>query len=307
MDEILKRDQNHVTVLAGVTDGVDKDIVMLRVDPITKKLLVKGNGDIPSGARIWEIPFVNATEDGFTTSDAFLFEGQEEQLQISSRNPNGIGAANFTIEDGFRVVEFHNSGLDAHAGYFVTDDFSTGTSGVDSFVGSFGSDRNGFAVKYDQSDEAAWGYVLYKQTDGFIYDPLYPVNFQDSLYFAGETYAQHVNGWASASPSMVLGTGAGTSPTSSIQGTDTGMRIVITTGTTPATNATVATLTFNRPYAIRPIVVISAGNAAAAARAATVHCDAPDGGTFTIKVAATALSASTAYAWNVHVIGQEII
>jgi hypothetical protein len=216
------------------------------------------SGGVPTSARIWEIPFVNATEDGYMTSDAFLFEDQEEQLQISSRNPNGIGAANFTIEDGFRVMEFHNSGLDAHAGYFVTDDFSTGTSGVDSFVGSFGSDRNGFAVKYDGSDDAAWGYVLYKQADGFIYDPLYPINFQDSLYFAGETYAQHVNGWASASPSMVLGTGAGTSPTSSIQGTDTGMRIVITTGTTPATNATVATVTFNRPYAIRPFVVFSA-------------------------------------------------
>lgn len=45
MDEILKRDQNHVTVLAGVTDDVDQDIMMLRVDPITKRLLVKSAGD----------------------------------------------------------------------------------------------------------------------------------------------------------------------------------------------------------------------------------------------------------------------
>jgi hypothetical protein len=44
MDEILKRDQNRVTVLAGVTDDADLDIVMLRVDPVSKKLLVKATG-----------------------------------------------------------------------------------------------------------------------------------------------------------------------------------------------------------------------------------------------------------------------
>ncbi len=44
MDEILKRDQNHVTVLAGVTDDADQDIMMLRVDPTTKRLLVKATG-----------------------------------------------------------------------------------------------------------------------------------------------------------------------------------------------------------------------------------------------------------------------
>lgn len=44
MDEILKRDQNFVTVLGGITDDSDQDIRMLRVDPITKRLLVKATG-----------------------------------------------------------------------------------------------------------------------------------------------------------------------------------------------------------------------------------------------------------------------
>lgn len=44
MDEIILRDQNRVTVLAGVTDDSDQDIVMLRVDPITKRLLVAAVG-----------------------------------------------------------------------------------------------------------------------------------------------------------------------------------------------------------------------------------------------------------------------
>ncbi len=42
--EIIKRDQNFVTVLAGITDDSDQDVTMLRVDPITKRLLVKATG-----------------------------------------------------------------------------------------------------------------------------------------------------------------------------------------------------------------------------------------------------------------------
>lgn len=43
MNEILKRDQNHITVLAGVTNDSDLDITMLRVDPTTKRLLISAD------------------------------------------------------------------------------------------------------------------------------------------------------------------------------------------------------------------------------------------------------------------------
>ncbi len=39
-DEILLRDQNHVTVAAGITNDSDQDVTMLRQDPVTKRLLV---------------------------------------------------------------------------------------------------------------------------------------------------------------------------------------------------------------------------------------------------------------------------
>jgi hypothetical protein len=42
--EILKRDQNHITVLGGITDDADQDVIMLRVDPISKRLLVAATG-----------------------------------------------------------------------------------------------------------------------------------------------------------------------------------------------------------------------------------------------------------------------
>ena len=43
-DETLKRDQNFVTVLAGVTDDANQTITMLRVDPTTKRLLLSATG-----------------------------------------------------------------------------------------------------------------------------------------------------------------------------------------------------------------------------------------------------------------------
>jgi len=48
-DEIIKSDANRVNVAAGVTNDANQDIVQLRVDPHSKKLLVEtpvmdGNG-----------------------------------------------------------------------------------------------------------------------------------------------------------------------------------------------------------------------------------------------------------------------
>lgn len=39
-DEILKRDQNYVTVISGVTADTAKDIIMVRIDPSSLHLLV---------------------------------------------------------------------------------------------------------------------------------------------------------------------------------------------------------------------------------------------------------------------------
>lgn len=46
MSEIIKRDQNHVTVGSAVTSDSDQSVTMLRVDPVTKYLLV----DISNGS-----------------------------------------------------------------------------------------------------------------------------------------------------------------------------------------------------------------------------------------------------------------
>lgn len=51
MDEILQRDQNHITVLGGVTDDANEYVRMLRVDPVTGRVLVSVTG-IPGGGDV---------------------------------------------------------------------------------------------------------------------------------------------------------------------------------------------------------------------------------------------------------------
>lgn len=38
-NEVLKRDQNHVTVGGGVTNDASREVTMLRVDPVSKYVL----------------------------------------------------------------------------------------------------------------------------------------------------------------------------------------------------------------------------------------------------------------------------
>ncbi len=39
MSEILKRDENFVTVAGAVTDDTDKEVTMVRMDPVTNRVL----------------------------------------------------------------------------------------------------------------------------------------------------------------------------------------------------------------------------------------------------------------------------
>ncbi len=303
MDEILKRDQNHVTVLAGVTNDVDKDIVMLRVDPTSKALLVKTEGGTVSFGTAGQIPFTNTAGDDFEYDDEVTFSKTDRRLELKGQGGTK-GLLGFDVQDDTktRVFEAENTTLNLMTRFHIAQDFSSGVSDQDSY--SWGMDRTGLAF-YHGNDESSWGYYLYESSDGYVYNPSYYQDFNENLDFGGEISAKHLLGRSDSTPTAVAGTGAGTSPTISVEGTDTAMRVVVTAGTTPATNATVATITFDQPFTNRPIVVASAGNVTAAARAAVMHFDAANRNELTIKVGATALTAAAGYVWNIHVIGRK--
>ncbi len=106
-----------------------------------------------------------------------------------------------------------------------------------------------------------------------------------------------------SAPSIAANTGAGTSPTISISGTDTAGTITLTTGSSPATSADVLTVTFAAAFSAAPQVVFSPanGNAATLSGNAAVYVT-PATGTFKLSTGSSGLTGSTQYKWTYHVI-----
>lgn len=123
----------------------------------------------------------------------------------------------------------------------------------------------------------------------------------------GATECDEIIG-TSVKPTVVAGTGAGTSPTVGISaGSNVAGELDVLTGTTPAgSNATIVTVTFGNGYTFPapPFVALTQVNAATAAlvAGAQVFVNATTTG-FSVKSGATALTASTQYAWNYHIVG----
>lgn len=102
------------------------------------------------------------------------------------------------------------------------------------------------------------------------------------------------------------GSGAGTSPTLTVTGTDIAGKIVLTTGSSPSASATVAQVTYNVGYATQPYVIITPANAITAAlsgNAVVYSSDSSSGSnSFILTSGSTALAGATAYIWYYHVI-----
>lgn len=105
-------------------------------------------------------------------------------------------------------------------------------------------------------------------------------------------------------PSMVDGPAAGTSPVSVLTGSDTAGKIVLTAGTTPAASDIIETITFGNAFPNAPHVVITPGNAAAAALSgnAATHV-VPATTKFDLRVGSTPLVNATQYIFYYHCIG----
>jgi len=128
----------------------------------------------------------------------------------------------------------------------------------------------------------------------------------DMIFSNTDVQLKHLVGSSSA-PTIAAGTGAGTSPTVSISGTDLSGYISVTTGTVPTLSATVATITFNGAYGATPkCVLVDAANSNASGLSGLGMVYVDQAGitttTFALTAGATALTGSTAYTWYYHII-----
>ena len=96
--------------------------------------------------------------------------------------------------------------------------------------------------------------------------------------------------------------GAGTSPTlaANANSNDLSGYLTVTTGSSPAASATIATGTFGTAYATLAKCVLWPANAAASALSGAAKAYIPVGSNtaFAITVGTTALAASTLYTWG---------
>jgi hypothetical protein len=114
--------------------------------------------------------------------------------------------------------------------------------------------------------------------------------------------AQHFSGLTSSAPAAAAGTGSGTGPALALNSNSNDLSgyFSVTTGSSPAANATVATLTFGTAYATLAKCSLWPANAAAAALTGAGQTYVPVGSNtaFSISSGAAALAAATLYTWG---------
>jgi hypothetical protein len=118
--------------------------------------------------------------------------------------------------------------------------------------------------------------------------------------------ANHMKG-ISSTPTIAAGTGAGTGPTVSISGSDMAGWISVVAGTTPATSATIATITFNVAYSTIPVCIsLTPANVSGATLSGTSKVYVNRAGitttTFAITSGTVGLTGAGTYEWYYNVL-----
>lgn len=234
-----------------------------------------GTNLITSGGIIFRVNGTPST--GVLPADIYFF--------TSSTNGDGTKRAGI-LSNGNVVTSYENSGGTAKA-IFYTDPAVSGSS-----FDMTSLDNNTISMRL-------WG------TSGQLVDVLQAGPAAGTIRVRidkdGWFKTSHLVGNSSA-PSIAADTGAGTGPTISVSGTDLSGYITLTTGSTPATSAVVATVTYNTAYSATPkTVLLSPGNGQAASLSGNAQVYANQGTMsttqFSIQVGSTALTASTQYIW----------
>lgn len=116
------------------------------------------------------------------------------------------------------------------------------------------------------------------------------------------TWVTAYTGLITGTPTIVAGTGAGTSPTVSVTTNGKQLQVTVTTGTLPTgTNATIATVTLPNALTYTPLPVFSSASAATALLngASMIYMTSTGTANVTITSGTTALTAATTYVWNI--------
>lgn len=246
------------------------------------------------------------SDDGF-----FQYKSSTHNLILSNTSIGGTFTQNLFETGNGASADIHNTAgtRNSISGGTYTDNATAG-SGTASFWGSdnFGGATLAATNSSVTYNRAATLYVTAPTagtniTIGKSYSLIASTgNVSIDAGFL-ETNSIRSNGSA---PGIAAGTGAGTSPTISVTGSDMAGTITLTTGTLPTLSATVATVTYNVAYGIKPRVVLTPVNSNAALLSGVtmifVNDASSSNSAFVLTAGTTALTAATAYTWYYQVI-----
>lgn len=183
----------------------------------------------------------------------------------------------------------------------IDNDLSTGKSGGQAIIGGTAA-NNSLLIKGNSATSANTGTTA----NIVMLTGNSSLTTAQSIDNNGLTQLRFITG-TTAIGTITAGTGAGTSPTVSVTGTDLGGYISVTTGTLPTAAAAVVTVNYGntQPAAPRCVQLTPANAATAALSGVTmVYIDQANitTGAFVITAGATGLTAATAYKWYYTVI-----
>jgi hypothetical protein len=274
--------------LEFATDGVNRmqidSIGDVSIANITVPVARFSVGQSPS-----LIPLINFSTSG---GRAFTISSNPNSLDVEIGDIDGFNNdTKASINDGTGTIQLFslNTRINDN-GNFVGIGTAGATLSATLTIGATGQpatiqyiDGNQAANKVltsDASGNATWQTLSAASTNGFI--------------------------GTSATPAISGGSGAGTSPTLAIQGTNIGGQITVTPGLTAAASSTLVTITYaSLTYPNDSYVVLYPANSATALLSGVTMVFAVGSTTnFIVTTGTTALTPATAYSWNYIVIGK---
>lgn len=104
----------------------------------------------------------------------------------------------------------------------------------------------------------------------------------------------------SATPSIAAGAGAGTGPTVGVTGTNDNGIITVTTGSSPSSNAVIATITFSNSFSFPNgfSVIMGATDTNSATRIAAIYAVRTGASTWDLKINGSGLAPTATFVWS---------
>lgn len=305
-------DENTVLGAACTTYGGAVTATWTLIGSGSQPILAWGPNSCPSSTSSWQMnnlitnsvqvtsTTLKSSGGGAITLGTFASNDVSNPLQLSLiMNPSATPTSRYfslqSTETGVanRILAVNPNGGDVLVGTSTDCSQTLCVGGVASATalqiagGSALSANHGTGTSLQHSDGTGTsGYVASYAADGSVTDGTKTV------------LAQHFK--AAGTPSVVCGTGAGTSPTvCSIAGNDEAGQISVTTGSAPASAATIVTVTLANACPTSVYSVVRSSNANAAQLSGVTHAypDNFTATTWTITSNATGLAATTAYTW----------